>query len=231
MVKSCIHFITKTIVAVVVYILAFIAGILYLIDGLFRMISGAVSALPVACIGFLLSGAVTMTIYFFVGENAAEDVWTQTAIFWMWVVAIIATMLLAYLGSAVTSIALLVLTFINPGNLSGIISAAANVLSNWYMDLEKGEAEPWISIIAFPYAIGEWASLVFGFLGHVIAWVGTPAIFAWMAYSFFFTGPEAVAKGTPDFWISVVICVLMVIGGLVIGSAASLYLAAETAEE
>ena len=231
MIKSAIHFICKIVIALVVYVLAFIADVLSLIGGLFRMVSGAVQALPVACIGFLMSSAVAVTIYFFVGANAAEDIGTQTAIFWMWVFAILAAMLLAFLGTVATNLALIVLAFANPGNLSGIFSAVANILTIWYIKLEKGEREPWISMITFPEVVRNWGGMAFSILSHGIAWLGTPALFAWMGHSLFFAGPEAVVKGTPDFGFAVVICVLIVIGGLFIGGAASLYLVADTAEE
>lgn len=149
----------------------------------------------------------------------------------MWVFAIVVTMLLASLGQAVTGIAMMILAFVNPGNLFSIVSAAAKALSDKYMDLENGEAEPWISVIAFPYVVGECASPVVGFLSHGIAWVGMPAFFAWMAYLTFFTGPDAAAKGTPDFWLAVAISVLMTIGGLFLGGSASLHLTEDAAEE
>lgn len=142
MIKSVIHFSTKVIVALVVYVLAFIAGVFSLIDGFFCMVSGAVRALLVACIGFLMSSAVTVTISSFLGANAADDVGTRTAIFWMWVFAILAAMLLAFLGTVVTNLAVIILTFTNPGNLSGIFSVASDFLSNWYMTLEKENENP-----------------------------------------------------------------------------------------
>lgn len=231
MIKSIIHFSTKVILALTVYVLMLIVGILSLVDALFRTLSDVIGSVHWVCLGFMLSAAVALTVYFLVDETVAAEVWRHHSIFIMWLLVALMSFALVAVGPLAMSLVQLVILFVNPGNMAEIFAAASKVLSDWYMDLENGETEPWMSIISFPYIAIERIGKVLGFVAHLIAWIGTPALFSWFAYAIFFLDSTAPAKGDPDYWISVVLCVLIGISGLFFGGTASRSLAGDTAEE
>lgn len=231
MIKSIIHFSTKVILVLTVYVLMLIVGILSLVDALFRTLSDVIGSVHWVCLGFMLSAAVALTVYFLVDNTIAAEVWRKYSIIIMWLLVALMSFMLVAFGPLVTSLVQIVVLFVNPGNLSGIFATTSKVLSDWYMDLENGKAELWMSIISFPYIASECIGKVLGFVAHPIAWIGTPALFSWFAYTIFFLDSAAPAKGDSDYWICVVMCVLIGISGLFLGGTASRSLAGDTAEE
>ena len=91
MIKTIIHFSTKVILAVTVYVLMLIVGILSLVGALFRTLSDVIGSVLWVCLGFMLSAAVALTIYFLVDKTVAPEVWRHHSIFIMWLLVALMT--------------------------------------------------------------------------------------------------------------------------------------------
>lgn len=221
MLKTALHFSAKIILGLGTYLLLLLAGILSILKVTFKMITRILECLPNALIAFGICMAAALTIVFLVDGSLTREGWREYTIIIMWVVIGVGSWLISFLGPVAASVIQLCLAFLNPALLSIWLSFGAKFLADSYLNLENGEAEPWISIISFPYIVTEFAALLLGFVAKAVACIGTPFLLAWLGYRAIFEGAGPLDQGSADWWLRVVYIALCGLLGLYLGIAAS----------
>ena len=221
MLKTALHFSAKFFLGLGTYLLLLLAGILSIVEVIFKMISRILECLPNALIAFGICMAAALTIGFLVDESLAGEGWREYIIIVMWVVIGVGSWLISLLGPFAASAIQLCLAFLNPAVLSTWVSLAAKFLADTYLDLENGEAEPWISNISFPYIVTEYAALLLGFIAKAAVFIGSPLLLSWLGYRAIFNGAASINQGSADWWLCIVFIALCGLLGLYLGIAAS----------
>lgn len=221
MLKTILHFSAKIFLGFGTYLLLLLAGILSVVEVIFKMISHILERLPNALIAFGICMAVALTIGFLGDGSMLQEGWREYTIVIMWVVIGVVSWLISFLGPVVASVIQLCLAFLNPAVLSTWLSFAAKFLADTYLNLENGEAEPWISIISFPYIVTEYAALLLGLTVKATACIGSPLLLSWLGYRAIFEGTASIDKGSTDWWLCIVFIALCGLLGLYLGIAAS----------
>ena len=221
MVRSVVNCVGKAILGFGVYILLILSGILSMLHTACRMIARMMERLPTTLITFVLCLAVVLSIGFLSGMGETQEGWRVYTTVMVWIVAGVACWVIGFLGPMAVGILQLFFDVVNLGILAAWFSGAARILADKYMDLENGEAEPWISMITFPYLATEYAGMLLGFVAKAAAVIGTPVILARVGYLGILKAAGVVEKGSGDWWLCVVFTVLCGLSGLYLGITAS----------
>lgn len=221
MLKSVAHCVGKVFLGLGVYMLLILAGVFTILDTVCKMVVRMLDRLPTALIAFILCMAVVLSIGFLSGAGELREGWRVYTTVMAWVVAGVACWIISLLGPMAVGVAQFFFAVVNFGIIATYFSSAAKILAEKYMDLKSSDAEPWISIITFPYMVTEYAGVFLGLVAKAVAFIGTPVFVAGVGYWAFHNDAGVVEKGSEDWWFCVVFTALCGLLGLYLGIAAS----------